>query len=194
MDENNQFHPQSAAGYIAATYTYFFKVESKAFFQVEVDKGAMLAAIGTALNSRSHGDLTAPDLTQIVKEKNAIIITNNPGYTGVPIELTEERKNELRQFATGAFLAAATDSLSSAISGSRYIRSIEQEARSCARVLGVDFNCHTHRYHIDIEQIDWGRVQERMAALGAGSYGAKDQTYTQFTMFDTSTYMPASQK
>lgn len=193
MDEKNQFHPNSAAGYIAATYTYFFKVESKAFYQVEVDKGAMLAALGVALNSRSHGELSAPDLSQIVEEKNAIIITSNPGYTGSPIELSEDRKNELRQFATGAFLAAATDSLSSAMSRSRYIRSIEQEAKSCTRFLGIDFNCHSHKYHIDIEQIDWSRVQERMAALGAGSYGAKDQTYTQFTMFDTSTYVPAPQ-
>jgi hypothetical protein len=177
---------------IAGTYTYFYPVQTKSFYKIEINKEALKEKILETIRAVDSTSISVQDLYAKVKGSASVVVTLNEGaFPGLgDTAKLETFKADLIQLVLDNVLSSVSTQMNSVINKATYNVTENRTTRNCHSSWGgIVKSCHTHQYQVVISKINWDLVNEKLQHI-IGDTDAQADSYKTFYMIGTSALMP----
>lgn len=179
---------------IAGTYTYFYPVQTKSFYKIDINKIRLQEKILETIKAVGSSSISVEDLYAKVKDATAIIVTLNEGaFPGLgDIAKLELFKADLIKLVLDNVLSSVSTQMESVLNKATYNVTENRATRNCHSSWGgIVRSCHTRLYTVVVSKINWDVVNEQLQYV-IGDTGAQVESYKAFYMIGTSALMPKS--
>jgi len=192
--DSDKTEQNGKAALFNGTYTYFYPVQTQAFFKINWGPSERLALALTESIQKNGGKLTPEDFTKSIDQYSGYTVTINDGIlpgTGEGEKLREEMEGELKELVADQVLSLIASRIDTIINDST-VTSYETRHHTHCRGRWIFKKCRTSSYTVAVQTVDWSSVQTKISSAMSGGSSAGANKYLSFYMMDTSVFKPVA--
>lgn len=189
----------SPLAYLAATYTYFYPVQTEGHITINIDVDQVVNIVSKRIDSAT-GNVNATAIVEDMMDIQGpgtgllVIVDNPPGSSFTPQQISEMKMEALSTLTHGILSRLGTivqsDELPDVKFETKPVIEETRLSRHCGRsgFLGLSRKCSTHTYKVQVPQsVRETRIRQVTTNIKT-SFTNKLIQFDTFLMFDTSTF------
>lgn len=189
--ENNN---QTVFTYMAPTYTYFYPVQTKATYKIEINTGKFKETIKSLLKNSSGRALTSTAVFEAVTPEEVHVSMNPGAFSGDKAqELKEEYEIGLKKMVLDGIMARISEKIDTIYQSAHYTISTPKLTRVCHKknyILWSKTVCNNHTYYVSETKFDSDKFDKYLSELVGESESGRVQKYINHTLLDSTAFNP----
>jgi len=159
----------------AGTYSYFYPIQTKASYGIELHKAELQSSI-MALLRANNGRITDEQIIQSFKNTPDIVVTLRDGInlSASSSAFLTEYKTQLKELTARAIVGVIADRISNSIETNTSTQTIQHNVRECHSSWIFFSSCETHVYYVQAQQINWAEVENKLSSILNTTAGASE--------------------
>ncbi len=180
---------QDPMGDFAATYTYFYPLQTDALLSVTYNSSHLQKKLAAILKEY-NGHIDVAELQAAFKKSDPITINLNPGLFKADPNFEHEYLSTMEHYVLDGMLSSISNEVDLAVDGAKYNTQQTLNDRTCHHSFGIGpIFCHNHYYTVNTQHIDWAKVDKFLASYALSSSGEVKQFHN-LVWYDTTTFRP----
>lgn len=187
--------------YLAPTYTYFYPVQTKATYNLEINVEGTFNIIENLIKTKGS-TITSNDIRKAIEEYTqnqapAVSVSTNPGLFGSGEEAENMRKDyevAMKNMIIDQIMARISSKIEALKQGAKYNVAITKRGRRCSTstklIFFKDTSCRNYSYTVMVERFNLEYFKSGLKDIIAPGGSANAERYVNYIMFDTVVFSP----